>query len=45
VSQTGYRGPFEPQADRKRASQETHVFVFRHGVVTENGKPVPVWPK
>ena len=36
----GFRGPFEPQAARRRAERERHIFVFRAGVVTENGKPV-----
>jgi hypothetical protein len=38
VSMHGYRGPFEPEADRRMAARETHVFVFRDGAVTENRK-------
>ena len=40
VSTRGFRGPFEPEADKARAAKEEHVFVFRRGVVTE-GKTVP----
>jgi hypothetical protein len=36
----GFLGPFEPPAARRRAERERHVFVFRGGVVTENGRPV-----
>lgn len=36
----GFRGPFEPEQDRRKAARERHVFVFRAGIVTENGKPV-----
>jgi hypothetical protein len=41
VRTRGFLGPFEPQAARSRAAAETHVFLYRHGVVTENGKRVP----
>jgi hypothetical protein len=41
LTMSGYRGPFEPEAEIRKAAMETHVFVFRDGVVTENGKPVP----
>jgi hypothetical protein len=37
----GFQGPFEPEAKQAKADKERHVFVFRDGVVTENGKPVP----
>jgi hypothetical protein len=37
----GFLGPFEPAAAQRKASGETHIYVFRHGVVTENGKAVP----
>src|SRR4051812_43346625 len=33
----GYRGPFEPQAERLKATAEIHTFVFRDGTVTETG--------
>ena len=36
----GFLGPFEPAAGRRRAERRRHVFVFRAGVVTENGRPV-----
>jgi hypothetical protein len=36
----GFLGPFEPEAQRRKAFRETHVFVFRDGAVTENGKAV-----
>jgi hypothetical protein len=39
VSMRGFRGPFEPEASRKKAFREHHTFIFRDGVVTENGKP------
>lgn len=35
VSMHGYRGPFEPEEDRKQAARETHVFVFHDGSVKE----------
>jgi hypothetical protein len=35
VTMHGYRGPFEPEAERRKAARETHVFVYRDGVVTE----------
>jgi hypothetical protein len=34
----GFLGPFEPEAQRRKAFRETHIFVFRDGAVTENGK-------
>jgi hypothetical protein len=41
VRTRGFLGPFEPQAAQAHASEQTHTYVYRHGVVTENGKPVP----
>ena len=35
-----YRGPFEPEAERKAAEKRTEVFIFRAGVVNRNGKPI-----
>jgi hypothetical protein len=35
-----YRGPFEPEAERNAAFKRTVVFVFRDGVVLQDGKPV-----
>jgi hypothetical protein len=40
VTMPGFLGPFERQAAQRRAARERHVFIFRGGVVTENGKPV-----
>jgi hypothetical protein len=40
VRMPGFLGPFEPAAERRRAERRRHVFVFRAGVVTENGRPV-----
>jgi hypothetical protein len=40
VHMPGYRGPFEPEQQRLKAARERHVFVFRAGVVTEDGKPI-----
>jgi hypothetical protein len=36
----GYRGPFEPPAERRRAARQNHTFVFRDGVVRETGTVV-----
>ena len=36
VSMRGYRGPFEPAAERNKAAAQTHLFVFHDGVVTED---------
>jgi hypothetical protein len=36
----GFLGPFEPEAQRRKAFQQIHVFVFQDGAVTENGKPI-----
>jgi hypothetical protein len=35
VTMRGYRGPFEPESERRRAFGQVHVFVFREGVVNE----------
>jgi hypothetical protein len=40
VTMQGFRGPFEPAAEQRRAARRRHVFIYRAGVVTENGKPV-----
>ena len=40
VSMPGYAGPSEPKRAQTRAARERHVFIYRTGVVTENGKPV-----
>lgn len=38
VVMPGYRGPFEPQKERKAAQRQKHTFTFRDGVVKEAGK-------
>jgi hypothetical protein len=38
VVMPGYRGPFEPQKERREAQKQKHTFVFRDGVVKETGK-------
>lgn len=40
LTMPGYRGPFEPAAEKRKAARQKHVFMFSSGVVTENGKPV-----
>ena len=40
VYMPGFEGPFESQRKQLRAAREKHVFIFRAGVVTENGKRV-----
>ena len=40
VSMPGFAGPFESKRKQRTAGRETHVFIFRAGVVTENGKRV-----
>jgi hypothetical protein len=39
LSMHGYRGPFEPDEDQKKAARETHTFVFHDGVVKETAGP------
>jgi len=31
----GYRGPFEPEAERRKAARELRTFVFADGKVSE----------
>jgi hypothetical protein len=38
VTMRGYLGPFERPAQRRRASEQRHTFVFENGVVTESGE-------
>ncbi|UTH75184.1 hypothetical protein [Chromobacterium sp. IIBBL 290-4] len=40
VSMPGYKGEFESKASQKKAGKEKHLFVYKDGRVTENGKPV-----
>ncbi len=40
VRMPGFRGPFEPASEQRKANKERHVFLFHDGVVTENDKPV-----
>jgi hypothetical protein len=41
VRTRGFQGPMEPQAAQVRAAKQTHTYIYSHGKVTENGKPVP----
>jgi len=36
VTMHGYRGPFEPESERRSALRAVHVFVFRDGAVHED---------
>jgi hypothetical protein len=36
VTMRGYRGPFEPEAQQRKAAARTHLFVFHDGGVTED---------
>jgi hypothetical protein len=40
ISMPGYQGPFESKRAQLRAAREKHLFIYRAGVVTENGKPI-----
>jgi len=40
LTMKGFLGPYEPEDKRRKAFAEDHVFVFRDGAVTDNGKPV-----
>jgi hypothetical protein len=40
VSMPGYRGPFASKRAQTRAARERHLFIYRAGIVTKNGKPV-----
>ena len=40
ISMPGYAGPFESKRAQLRAARERHLFIYRAGVVTENGKPI-----
>lgn len=40
VSMPGFAGDFESKRAQRKAALEKHVFIYRAGVVTENGKPV-----
>jgi hypothetical protein len=40
VSMSGYEGDFESKRAQRKAALEKHVYIYRAGVVTENGKPV-----
>jgi len=39
LSMRGYRGPFEPEEERRQALREVHRFAFVDGVITMDGKP------
>ena len=40
VSMPGFEGDFESKRAQRKAALEKHVYIYRAGVVTENGKPV-----
>jgi hypothetical protein len=40
VTMPGFTGPFESKAAQRKAAKEKHVYVFKSGLLTENGKPV-----
>ncbi len=40
VSMPGFMGPFEPKAAQRKAAKEKHVYIYKAGEVTENGKPI-----
>lgn len=40
ITTNGFRGPFEPEADKRKAYMTKTVFRFANGRVTENGKPI-----
>ncbi|MCX7255929.1 MAG: hypothetical protein NTZ64_04125, partial [Polaromonas sp.] len=40
ITTNGFRGPFEPEADKQKAYMTKTVFRFANGQVTENGKPL-----
>ena len=37
---SGFRGPASSEAAKRRASRQRHIFVYRAGVLTHNGRPV-----
>lgn len=40
VIMPGYQGPFSSKADHVKAAKQKHVFLYKGGLLTENGKPV-----
>lgn len=40
VTMPGFTGPFESKAAQRKAAREKHVYIFKGGVLSENGKPV-----
>ncbi|HXM36507.1 MAG TPA: hypothetical protein VN920_15035, partial [Pyrinomonadaceae bacterium] len=40
VSMPGFEGDFASKRAQRRAALKKHVYIYRAGVVTENGKPV-----
>ena len=40
VSMAGYAGPMESKRAQRKAALERHVFIYRAGRITENGKPL-----
>lgn len=39
ITMPGFMGPFESEAAQSKAAKKKHVYVFKGGVLTENGKP------
>lgn len=40
VTMPGFMGEFAPGAEQRKTAKQKHVFLFRNGVLTENGKIV-----
>lgn len=40
VSMAGFAGDYESKSAQRKAALKKHVYVYRAGVVTENGKPM-----
>jgi hypothetical protein len=40
ASMSGFAGDYESKSAQRKAALEKHVYIYRAGVVTENGKPM-----
>ena len=40
ITMPGFQGPANPKAAQAKAAKERHVFVYKAGTLTEDGKPV-----
>lgn len=40
VSMPGFRGPAEPQSAKAKAAREKHLYIYKAGIITENGKMI-----